>query len=298
VTLTGKLPDVARRFAGTVALSSVALVNVVVRSVVPNATLAPGTKLVPVRVSVCAAEPATTESGEICVRMGAGFCTSNVSSLLAPPPGGAVPTEMRSVPTAASLFDGMAPRSSVADTNVVASGAPSSWMTERATKLLPVMTMAGPTSPTSALSGVTDVTTGALAVSGSGGVVPVGFGGAVVVDVPVAVPVLAASGPSTTGGSLEHAPEKAPPSAMTEPKKRARPRRRAPEKAFIESSSAVYATFSSPLPRPPPAPLRKKFEGSARQSRPHDLGRDSRAASRGSRAPPNVPRVLVARLLR
>ena len=28
-------------------------------SVVPNATLAPGTKLVPVRVSVCAAEPAT-----------------------------------------------------------------------------------------------------------------------------------------------------------------------------------------------------------------------------------------------
>ena len=86
--------------------------------------------------------------------------TSKVTSLLAPPPGGAVPTEIRSEPTLVRLLDGIVARSSVPLTNVVASGAPSSCTIERGTKLFPVTMIDGPTDPTVALFGAMELTSG------------------------------------------------------------------------------------------------------------------------------------------
>jgi len=70
VTLTG--PGDAIRFAGTAAVSCVALTKVVVNAVPPHCTVEPETKLVPVTASVNAGPPATPEEGDSEEMVGAG----------------------------------------------------------------------------------------------------------------------------------------------------------------------------------------------------------------------------------
>ena len=62
-TVTLAVPAVAIRLAGTAAVSCLALTNVVVRAVVPQAAFAPETKFVPLIVRVKAAPPAVAELG-------------------------------------------------------------------------------------------------------------------------------------------------------------------------------------------------------------------------------------------
>ena len=65
-------PGAATRFAGTAAVSCVALPKVVVSAAPPHCTVEPDTKLVPVTVSVNAAPPATAEEGDSEEIVGAG----------------------------------------------------------------------------------------------------------------------------------------------------------------------------------------------------------------------------------
>ena len=70
VTVTLATPTVAIRFAGTEAVSWFALTYVVVSAVLPQFTVAPGTKFVPLTVRVNAAPPAVTEEGERLLMVG------------------------------------------------------------------------------------------------------------------------------------------------------------------------------------------------------------------------------------
>ena len=73
-------PGCAVSVAGTAAVTSVPLTNVVVSGVLFNATTAPETKPVPLTVRVNAAPPATTDAGEILVITGPDAAMVNVSA--------------------------------------------------------------------------------------------------------------------------------------------------------------------------------------------------------------------------
>src|SRR5207248_7057160 len=101
-------------------------------------TTEPGTKLVPVTVSVNCAPPATTDAGASPVVVGAGFAIVKVCAFDVPPPGASVNTVTGAVPAVAMSGAEIVAVSCVADTYVVARTAPFQRTTEPGTKLVPV----------------------------------------------------------------------------------------------------------------------------------------------------------------
>lgn len=83
-TVTGTVPVAVSRAAGIVAVSDVALTNVVTRAVAPNVTVAPVTNDWPVIVSVVFGLPLGRLTGERVVIDGTGFTTVIVLLALLP----------------------------------------------------------------------------------------------------------------------------------------------------------------------------------------------------------------------
>ena len=99
-TVTEAVPGLVMSPAGTVAVSCVALINVVVNATPFHRTIAPLTKLVPVTASVNAGPPRVRNIGDSDPTVGVGFAAVivNVSAFDAPPPGVGLNTVTGAVP--------------------------------------------------------------------------------------------------------------------------------------------------------------------------------------------------------
>lgn len=123
---------------GTMAVSCVELTKVVVSANPFHSTIVPGTKLVPVRVSVKAAPPPITEDGDSDPSVGTGSLIVNVNVPEVPPPGARLKTVIEIVPPFTRSAAGTVAVNWVLLTNIVASAAPFHLTTVPLTKLLPV----------------------------------------------------------------------------------------------------------------------------------------------------------------
>jgi hypothetical protein len=104
LTVTLAVPAVAMSVAGIVAVSCVALINVVVRGLPFHCTEELLMKFVPFTVSVNAPTPAVATNGLMLVTVGTGFCAwliVKLTELDVPPPGAGVTTVMLAVPVVA-----------------------------------------------------------------------------------------------------------------------------------------------------------------------------------------------------
>ncbi len=124
VTVTLKVPAVAMSAARIVAVTCVALTNVVVFAVPLKFTTAPETKFVPFTVSVNPAPPATALVGESVVIVGGGLVTEKFTDADVPPPGAGLVTDTGNVPKAARSPVVIWMVTCVALTNVVVRVAP------------------------------------------------------------------------------------------------------------------------------------------------------------------------------
>ena len=100
-TVTGTIPPVAMRLAGTVAVNCVELTNTVAKSWPLQRILELATKFVPVAVKVNAGPPALVELGLMVLSVGAGFCPAvmlKMETLEVPPPGAGLTTVMLAWP--------------------------------------------------------------------------------------------------------------------------------------------------------------------------------------------------------
>src|SRR5713101_6566305 len=100
-TVTCGVPAVTRSVAGMLAVSWVALTNVVVRLPPFHCTTDAGTKPLPVTVRVKAGSPAERVVGEMLVSVGVGLLTLSVAAPEVPPPGAGVETLTLFGPTGA-----------------------------------------------------------------------------------------------------------------------------------------------------------------------------------------------------
>jgi hypothetical protein len=118
------VPALAISVAKMLAVSWVALTNVVARGAPPIWTPDEATKLVPVTVRVEAGPPAVAVLGLRLVSVGAGLLTLSAIAALVPPPGAGVKTVRFGVPGAAMSLARMVAVNWVALTTVVARGLP------------------------------------------------------------------------------------------------------------------------------------------------------------------------------
>src|SRR5919108_53171 len=159
-TVTLAVPAVAMAAAVMTAVSWVALTTVVVRGAPFHCTVLPGTKPVPVAVSVKAAPPAVALVGETVVSVGMGLLTENVCAAEVPPPGAGVTTVTVAVPAAAMSAAVMAAVSWVALTTVVVREAPFHCTVLPGTKPVPLTVSMKAAPPTVAVAGATLVMVG------------------------------------------------------------------------------------------------------------------------------------------
>src|SRR5919108_337093 len=143
-----------------VAVSWVALTTVVERGAPFHCTVLPGTKPLPVAVSVKAAPPAVALVGDTDVSVGMGLLIENVCAAETPPPGTGVTTVTLAVPAAAMSAAVMAAVSWVALTTVVVREAPFHCTVLPGTKPVPVAVSVKAPPPAVALVGDTDVSVG------------------------------------------------------------------------------------------------------------------------------------------
>jgi hypothetical protein len=170
-TVTAADPVAAMSVAAMLAVTRVALPNVVVRGAPFHSTVAPETKFVPSTVSVNAAPPAVALLGVSAVIVGAdaaGAVIVNGRATDSPPPGLGVNTVTEAVPAAV-----ISPAPTVAcswepPTYVVARSAPLHLTTELVTKPLPVTVRVKAGLPAATLLGVKVVTAG---TGGTGAIV-------------------------------------------------------------------------------------------------------------------------------
>jgi hypothetical protein len=112
VTVTGAVPCMVTKDAGTVALSCVGLRYVVGRALPPKLMVAPATKFVPVTVRVNPTEPAAMLDGCSELSVGSGLLDGvlivNVRAFDVPPPGAALMTVIDAVPALATSLARMA----------------------------------------------------------------------------------------------------------------------------------------------------------------------------------------------
>lgn len=196
VTVTLAVPAAAIRPAGTAAVSWLALTNVVVNAVVPHLTVAPGTKFVPLTVSVKAAPPAFAELGLRLVMVDGGVLMVNVAPPEVP---AVVVTVTLAVPAVAIRPAGTAAVSWLALTNDVVSAVVPHCTVAPETKFVPLIVRVKEAPPAVAELGLK------LAIVGGGGlmvkVVPADVP-ITVVTVTLAVPGVAIRLPGTAAVSM------------------------------------------------------------------------------------------------
>lgn len=161
-TVTLAVPASLISVLGTVAVSEVLLMNVVTSFFEFHSILEPGTKFVPVAVSVNDAPPCVAEFGEIEFRVGAGLSTVKFEDAEIPPPGAGLVTVTLNVPVFAMSEALMVAVSLVALTYVVVRGDPAQSTTDVLTKFLPFTVSVKPELPTSMLFGEREVIAGLL----------------------------------------------------------------------------------------------------------------------------------------
>jgi hypothetical protein len=123
--------------AGSVAFNSVVLTHKVASAAPLHSTVEEGTKPVPVRSSVCAAEPATTLAGSTVAITGDGLLMVKFAAADVPPPGTGLKTVMAAVPPSARSVAGTVAVTEVSDENVVATAVPFQRTADPLTKPVP-----------------------------------------------------------------------------------------------------------------------------------------------------------------
>src|SRR5262249_41165472 len=152
-TVIGTRSAVMRSAAGMVAVSEVALTNVVTRSRLFQRTTDDATKFVPVTVSVNVGPPTVTLFGVSAVMPGVGLRTRTLAADEVPPPGAGEKTVTGTVPAVATSAAGMVAVKEPALTNVVARSAPFQRTTDDATKFVPPTVRVMPAPPALVLVG-------------------------------------------------------------------------------------------------------------------------------------------------
>ncbi len=153
VTVTFPDPTVVMSVDGMVAVSCVALTNVVVRAEALKFTTEVGTKLVPFTVSVKPAPPAVAPFGLSEVIVGTGLFTVKEAFPDVPPPGAGLVTVTLNVPAVAMSPVVIAAVTCVALTKVVVRAAPLKFTTEVEIKLVPLTVSVNAAPPLVALDG-------------------------------------------------------------------------------------------------------------------------------------------------
>src|SRR3984893_1733790 len=159
-TVTEAVPELARSMAGTLAVTRVALTNVVVNATPFHCTTEPLTKLLPFTVSVNVSKPAIAKVRNSDVDTGTGLLIVKVSGFDVPPPRAGLNTVTGTVPELAMSIAGTAAVNCAALMNVVVSATPFHCTTDPLTKLLPFTVSVNVALPTAAKFGASDVSTG------------------------------------------------------------------------------------------------------------------------------------------
>jgi hypothetical protein len=133
--VAAELPAMAE--AGSVAFNSVALTHKVASAAPLHSTVEEGTKPVPVRSSVCAADPATTLAGSTVAITGGGLLIMKFAAAELPPPGAGLKTLMAAMPPSARSIAGTVAVTEVSDENVVATAVPFQRTADPFTKPVP-----------------------------------------------------------------------------------------------------------------------------------------------------------------
>jgi len=136
-TVIDAVPAVATRGAGTVAVSCVEEIKLVVSAVPFQFTAEVATKLLPFTVKVKSALPTVVQVGLIDVVVGTGLLIVNVTEFDVPPAGGGLTTVMDAVPAVATFAAGTIAVSLIEDTNVVVRTEPFQLTVEVETNLVP-----------------------------------------------------------------------------------------------------------------------------------------------------------------
>src|SRR6267143_5645078 len=166
-TVTEAVPVVAMSAAVIVAVSWMALTNVVVRAAPFHCTVLPLTKPLPLTVSVKAAPPAVALVGDTDVSVGAGLFSENACAAVVPPPGVGVTTVTLAVPAAAMSAAVIAAASWMGLTKVVVRVAPFQRTVEPFTNPVPSTVSVKAAPPTVALIGVSPVIVGMGLLTGN-----------------------------------------------------------------------------------------------------------------------------------
>ena len=159
-TVMTALPGAVMSLAGIVAVSNVALVDVVGRSNPFHRTTEVDIKPVPVIVSVSVPLPAVAEPGLILLMVGSGLLIEKFTAFDVPPPGPGLKTEILEVPPAARSLAAMEAEIWVLLTKTVARFDPFQRTLDPLTKLLPLTTNVNGSPPVTAEVGATLVMLG------------------------------------------------------------------------------------------------------------------------------------------
>jgi hypothetical protein len=165
-TAVAELPAIA--VAGSVAFNSVALTHKVASAAPFHSTVEEGTKPVPVRSSVCAADPATTLAGSTAAITGGGLLMVKLADAELPPPGAGLKTVIAAVPPSARSVAGTVALSEVSVENVVASAVPFQRTADPLTKPVPETAIESCAAPAVVVTGVTLLMVGTALSAGAG----------------------------------------------------------------------------------------------------------------------------------
>ena len=157
-TATAIVPAVASCAAVSVAVTSVALTNVVALGAPPNVTCEAVTKPVPVIVTAVGLAPAVALEGVSVVLAGAGFPTVSVTGRLTPPPGAGLVTTNGKLPVVAREVAGTVAVSAVALVTVVGTIVPLKETSVPETKPVPLAVTVTAGAPTTAEVGEIEAT--------------------------------------------------------------------------------------------------------------------------------------------
>ena len=164
--VAAELPPMAE--AGSVAFNSVALTHKVASAAPLHSTVEEGTKPVPVRSSVCAADPATTLAGSTVAITGGGLLMVKFAAVEVPPPGAGLNTVIAAMPPSARSAFGTVALRELSVENVVAIAVPFQRTCDPLTKAEPETAIESCAAPAVVVTGVTLLMVGTASVCAGG----------------------------------------------------------------------------------------------------------------------------------